>query len=273
MLHATNSLTNLSNESHYALQRCNSAEEVFETNSINRMHVKAKQKARDRQFLADSTSDYYTSRRPQSMFLNSQAPVYSSLQPASSVSALGTISENEMWDHTLTRPHAHNWAPEEIPSYPERSNTPLFRYTPTPVMEMAAPLSRPTTPQVLGQQRAMTPQILGEGIFLDDCDGRATPTAVSIHSSEQVTREFVPLFLNPQNGQVYSRDDGFFVPISNQDELLAKPPKPVRTSYDNFKFILYIYCPFMEKVMDKIIIKTTHNNCLKFQHFILHSEC
>ena len=250
MLSATNSLTNLSNESHYALQRCNSAEEVFETNSINRMHAKARQKAKDRHFVADSTSDYYTSRRPQSMFLNSQAPVYSSLQPASSVSALCTISENETWDHTLTRPHTHSWAPEERASYPERSITPLFRYTPTPVMEMA-PLSRPTTPQVLGQQRAMTPQILGEGVFLDDCSGRATPISVPIHSSEQVTREFVPLFLNPHNGKVYSRDDGFFMPITNQDELLAKPPTPVCVRYNNSKYIIHIYCPFMEKLWIK----------------------
>lgn len=228
LLSSAVSLTNLSSEPDYSLQRWQSASEVLEASSTYRLRSKPRQKARDvRHYVADSSSDYYTSRRPQSMVLNSQVPAYSILQPTTSVPALTTISENEMLNHSSPRPHDYDGYPEDGVFFPERTNTPLFRYTPTPVMEPTTPLSRPTTPQV--QPRAMTPQVLGGGTPLPGHNGRDNPTPVPIHSSEPVTREFVPLYLNPQTGQVYSHDDGFFMPVANQDELLAKPPKPVCT--------------------------------------------
>ena len=213
---------------------------------------KARQRAKDlRHSVADCNSDYYNNRRPQSMSLSSQVPAFSTLQSASSVSALGTISENETLCDSYTTPYN-----SREPFFTEQPDTPIFRYTPTPVVEtQSSPVVGSTdyhfhTKQPQGTSNA-GPKILSSGKHQltksrSGDNGYAEPpaTAATIHVSEPVSRQLVPLFLNPRTGQMYSRDKDYFRPISSHDELLSRPPKPVCTYHLPHSVLSCVICNF-----------------------------
>lgn len=233
LLSSASSLTNLSSEPDFSLQRCRSASEIFEPNSgsVSR-RLKTKQRAKDlRHSIADSRSDYYNNRRPQSISLSSQIPALSNLRSASSISALGTISENEALHGSSYTPF--NSVRDSI--YVEQPETPIFNYT-TLLAESGTPLRRSSFRQQhtrpLSGEINPGPQIVGSGSHqLNGASPNAyannSPATAPIHVSEPITQDFVPIYLNPLTGQMYSHNHDYFRPIFNPNELIARPPKPV----------------------------------------------
>lgn len=230
---SSTSLTNLTNEADYSLPRCRSATELYDPSSgSGSRHSKAKHRAKDlRHSIADSSSDYYNNRRPQSMSLSSQIPAFSNLQSASSISALGTISENEALCGSPHTPFNSQTGRDSI--FAEPPETPIFNYNPTalPLVESSTPTrvhsSAPQRHARLSQTLSnQGPQMTGsENHRVNGYSD--SPTAAPIHTSEPVVQEFVPIYLNPHTGQMYSQSHDYFRPITGINDLVASPPKPV----------------------------------------------
>ena len=234
-LSSASSLTNLDCEPDYPPPRTRSASELLEHSSITSpARFKSRQRSRDlRHSLADSRSDYYNSRRPQSISLSSQIPAHSALHSASSVSALGTISETGA---------AHRFSSNAQFStdsfFAELPDTPLFHYNPTlSLTELATPMRGGSFRHSRLSHTSSNHAPVTAGAGHNQLNGAKSnsfaesPSAAAassmIHISEPITREFVALYLNPVTGQMYSHNQDYFRPISSPKELLAAPPKPV----------------------------------------------
>ena len=228
-LGSASSLTNLSSEVHPSVTRTRSASELIETTSVSG-HLRSKQKVKVRHSVADS-SDYYNNRRPQSISLSAQIPVFSTLQSASSVSALGTISENEAIHGSSPNTQTDN----DSAIFAEPPDTPLFHYK-SSLTELAIPLRGPFHQQHTKLSQTSSNQLsqmagagschlnaVSSNSYLDS----PTTTASPIHTSEPITQQFVPLYLNPHTGQMYSQNHNYFRPISSPTEFISGPPKPV----------------------------------------------
>ena len=223
---SASSLTNLHSEPDYSVKRTLSASELFDTsyNYGSGGRWKGKQRAKDlRHSIADSRSDYYNSRRPQSICLSSQIPAHSNLQSASSISALGIISENEA---------VHGSSPTLLNDrdsiFADPPDTPIFHYTPTLALNGVD-----SSPQGPDHQHHTTispkpSSQLPQGSRSHQLSPNpSVATGTPIHTSEPITQQFVPLYLNPLTGQMYSQNSDYYSPISNPNELGARPPKPV----------------------------------------------
>ena len=236
-LTSASSLTNLDNEPDYPPPRTRSASELLEHSSIaSPARFRSRQRSRGLQrSLADSRSDYYNNRRPQSISLSSQIPAHSALHSTSSTSALGTISETN-----ATHGLSSNAQFSTDSFFAEPPDTPLFHYNPTlSLTELATPtrtgsfrhsrLSRTCSNQAPVTAGAGHRQLNGANSngYTEPPSAAAAPSM--IHVSEPITAEFVPLYLNPVTGQMYSHNQDYFRPISSPNELLAAPPKPVRS--------------------------------------------
>lgn len=265
LMGSSTSLTNLTNEADYSLPRCRSATELYDPSSgSGGRHSKAKHRARDlRHSIADSSSDYYNNRRPQSMSLSSQIPAFSNLQSASSISALGTISENEALCGSPHTPFNSQTGRDSI--FAEPPETPIFNYNPTalPLVESSIPTrvssSGPQRHTRLSQTLSnQGPQMTGSGNYrvngytdqgpqmTESGNHRAngytdSSTAAPIHTSEPVAQEFVPIYLNPLTGQMYSHSHDYFRPITGVNDLIASPPKPVCSTPRIFKTGLFYF--------------------------------
>ena len=234
-LGSASSLTNLSSEPDYPPQRTRSASELLEHSSIlSPARLRSRQRSRDlRLSLANSRSDYYNNCRPQSISLSSQIPAHSNLQSASSVLALGTISET---DAAFRRSTNGPISTDSI--FAEPPDTPLFHYHPTlSLTELATPtrggsfrnsrLSHTSSNQGPITAGAGHHQLNGTNSICYAYSPTPSAVAPMIHVSEPIAREFVALYLNPLTGQMYSHTQDYFRPISSPKELLAKPPIPV----------------------------------------------
>lgn len=225
-LSSASSLTNLNSEQDYPPQRARSASELLEHGTVlGPARFRSRQRSRDiRSSLADSRSDYYNNRRPQSISLSSQIPAHSALHSASSISALGTISETN-----ANRFSSNVLFSTDDSIFAETPDTPLFHYNP------ALSFSELTTPTRAGSVRQFNTQALGtrphelNGTNRNGVHHPPTDSSLSkmVHVSEPITREFVPFFMNPVTGQMYTHSDDYFKPIASTDELLVEPPKPV----------------------------------------------
>lgn len=240
LMGSATSLTNLTNESDYSLPRCRSASELYDPSSVSgSRHSKVKHRSKDiRYSIADSSSDYYNNRRPQSMSLSSQIPAFSNLQSASSVSGLGTISENEALCGSPHRPFSSQTVRESI--FVEPPETPIFNYNPTALPLVEA--STPTRVSTSGHQRhaRLSQTLSNQGPQTTESGNHRvngcadSSTAGPIHTSEPVVQEFVPIYLNPHTGQMYSHSRNYFRPITGMNDLITSPPKPVCTFYTSY---------------------------------------
>ena len=199
-----------------------------------------------RNSVAVTNSDYQSQWRSQ---LSPLVRVHGSgaIAAAPSAPSLDTISEYEMrgvndYNQEQFRPPHHYARRSEGVADPN-----MFRYTPTPAMDpssrqrVSAPLSRPTTPQIgsAGFARPASLVItspppsasMANTSFLRN-------SSQAIHISAAAANQFLPLFLNPETGNVYMFEDGYYIPVpaKNVEELeratningLTKPPTPVR---------------------------------------------
>ena len=195
-----------------------------------------KQRSRDlRHSMADSRSDYYNNRRPQSVSLGAQIPAFTIIHSASSVSALGTISENEAM--CGSSPHivfTHDSDRESI--FADPPETPIFNYNPTSSVAKVDKRSKDSPYQkhqrVSRTSLSVDPQVTSPGhepLSRIRSNGfvNVPTTTTPIHASEPITQEFVPLYLNPLTGQMYSHNQDYFRPISSPNEVITRPPKPV----------------------------------------------
>lgn len=122
----------------------------------------------------------------------------------------------------------------------------MFRYTPTPILDpqrqtVPTPLSRPTTPQVgsagyAQNQSTISPPTLSNSNKVAN-SGFLKASSQAIHTSAAADNQFLAIFLNPETGNVYMFEDGYYVPVpsNNVKELekatnintLTKAPTPV----------------------------------------------
>lgn len=198
-----------------------------------------------RNSVAITNSDYYNQWRPQiSPLVRVQGP--GATAPGPSAPSLDTISEYEMralsresihdnFNSPLVRPHvSHHRDSVADPS--------MFRYTPTPILDpqrqtVPTPLSRPTTPQFGQHQPAISLASPPEGNKIVNSNFLKA-SSQAIHISAAADNQFLPIFLNPETGNVYMFEDGYYIPVpsKNVKELekatninaLTKAPTPVR---------------------------------------------
>lgn len=208
-----------------------------------------------RNSVAVTNSDYYNQWRPQ---ISSLVKVHGSgaIRPIPSAPSLDTISEYEMRElhdddsqdqyklpHAYGKRPSHNREPVADPN--------MFRYTPTPILDpqrqtVPTPLSRPTTPQVGSAGFAQTrsqPEMSPFPMTALSPSGSSflRGSSQAIHVTAAATNQFVPIFLNPETGNVYMFEEGFYVPLSSKNvkelekttkiDTLTKPPTPVSSSY------------------------------------------
>lgn len=118
----------------------------------------------------------------------------------------------------------------------------MFRYTP-----VMPPFSRPTTPQI-GSGAGFAPIRPASVMSQHSTSAGAGATAPvnidflressqAIHISAAATNQFLPLFLNPETGNVYMFEDSYYIPIPSRSvkelekgttaNALTKVPTPV----------------------------------------------
>jgi hypothetical protein len=219
-----------------------------------RAHKKAQQW---RTSVAGTSSDYYNQWRPNvSPLVRAQSLHGGSTANLHSGASLGTISEYEyeMRDLGESNNDSEQFkSPYMVQTH--RSNRDsynadpsMFRYTPTPILDpqrqtVPTPLSRPTTPQLGNAGYAQNQPIISsppEGANKVANSNFLKASSQAIHASAAANNQFLPLFLNPETGNVYMYEDGYYVPIppKNVQELekatninssaLTKAPTPVR---------------------------------------------
>ena len=242
LLNSASSMTNLTTESEVSLQRTLSASELCDASYGGHRSRNKQQRTKDlRHSIADSRSEYYNFRRPQSVSLGSQLPAFpTTLHSASSASALGTISENEATcGSTPYIEFTHDSDGESI--FGDPPDTPIFNYNPISSVAKVNRQSRgspPPTQERIYASLSLQPQVESSGheqLSRTRSNGyvNVPTTTAPIHASEPITQEFVPLYLNPLTGQMYSHNQDYFRPISSPNEVITKPPKPVRDPVHN----------------------------------------
>lgn len=178
-----------------------------------------------RNSVAVTSSDYYNAFRPQMLRMH---------KPLRPISALEAISENEI---------ATTFQSPSRPISMTGDNLgPTFRYTPTPILDPArqtvpTPLSRPTTPQLL-MSHPSTPLVLdsqtqlgASGLLHASSSRCSTPQAIPFNAT--IENQFLPMFVNPQSGSVYTYEDGYYIPLPSehvqifQESAKVQPPAPV----------------------------------------------
>ena len=183
-----------------------------------------------RSSVAVTNSDYYNQWRPQ---MSPLVKVHGSgaIKPAPSAPTLDTISEYEIELHDR-RPSTRN----------QVADPKMFRYTPTPI---PPPLSRPTTPQIgnSGFAPIHTTSLSSPTSATANIDF-LRGSSQAIHITAAATNQFLPLFLNPETGNVYMFEDGYYLPIpsksvkelekSTKANTLTKPPTPVSSCQQYF---------------------------------------
>ena len=209
-----------------------------------------------RNSVAVTNSDYQSQWRAQ---LSPLVKVQGSgaIVAAPSAPSLDTISEYEMrgiGSYQIKSPLQYVQKSEGRGAVADPN---MFQYTPTPALDATArqrvstPLSRPTTPQIgsAGFARPASMVItspppppppplaqsssaiaMANASFLKN-------SSQAIHISTAAANQFLPLFLNPETGNVYMFEDGYYIPVppKNVEELekatnlngLTKPPTPV----------------------------------------------
>ena len=189
-----------------------------------------------RNSLAITNSDYYNARRPQLL------QMHSSLRHTPSAPALDTISENEP---------IHRFRSQDIPLsadvIPEDSETPLFRYTPTPEpARQTVPMSLSRTSTPAPRSRSTTPQSYPPIPPVPQSTPATTPQAGTIPFSESIKDHFVPLYYQPQTGQVYRLESEYYVPLSSQQletlvggSTVIEQPSLIAVSYDKVNLWLW----------------------------------
>ncbi len=203
-----------------------------------------------RNSVAVTNSDYQSQWRSQ---LSPLVKVHGSgaIAAAPSAPSLDTISEYEMrgigsysQDQFKSPLHYAKKSEERGGVGGAVADPNMFRYTPTPALDpssrqrVSTPLSRPTTPQIGsgGFARPSSiivtspPPAVANTSFLKN-------SSQAIHISAAASNQFLPLFLNPETGNVYMFEDGYYIPVpaKNVEELeratningLTKPPAPV----------------------------------------------
>ena len=206
--------------------------------------------------VASTNSDYYNQWRPQLSPLVRVHSIGSGINlPGQSAASLDTISEYEMrefggddidqeYKSPLVRPHVSQR--NSINADPS-----MFRYTPTPILDpqrqtVPTPLSRPTTPQIgSGGYAQPTPSIYLNSPPENGYNNKVAnsnflkASSQAIHVSAAANNQFLPLFLNPETGNVYMFEDGFYIPIPSKNvqelekatninsNVLTKAPTPV----------------------------------------------
>ena len=211
-----------------------------------------------RNSVAITNSDYYNQWRPQISPLVVKAQG-GGLPP--SAPSLDTISEYEMRELSDVESQGQFKSPLVYPktsqsrtqSRNSMADPSMFRYTPTPILDpqrqtVPTPLSRPTTPQVgsagfAPNQTPTTPAIVrtaSPSLTLPSPMANSSflkASSQAIHVSAAANNQFLPLFLNPETGNVYMFEDGYYLPVpaKNVKELekttnittLTRVPTPV----------------------------------------------
>lgn len=205
-----------------------------------------------RNSVAVTNSDYYNQWRPQ---ISPLVRLHSSggLKPAQS---LDTISEYDIeLQASSSRDQWMHQSREPVVADPN-----MFRYTPTPILDPArqtvpAPLSRPTTPQV-GSTGFSQPPVssfspTGPGT---NATSLLRGSSQAIHITAAATNQFLPIFLNPETGNVYMFEDGYYVPMSSKNikeleratnmNALTTAPAPVSSTLPLLVTSLWSCCNF-----------------------------
>lgn len=213
-----------------------------------RSHKKAA--AQWRTSVAITNSDYYNQRRPQ---ISPLVKVHNSgaIRPAPS---LDTISEYEMKDICDSSDSRYQLFYGDDKDDDIVADPGMFRYTPTPILDpvrqtVPTPLSRPTTPQLGSgpavlthyQSRTESPALNQQPAAASLSSALLASNSQAIHATAAATNQFLPLYINPESGNVYMFERGFYVPLSSRgvEELektttangLTKPPAPVNMVY------------------------------------------
>ena len=166
-----------------------------------------------------------------------------SMRPAPSAPSLDTISEYEMRElsadetsivdplSTVYQKHSKDLAD---PS--------MFRYTSTPILDPArqrapTPLSRPTTPQVGNAGFVPTQISCANSSPAGTNPSLFRASSQAIHVSTAADNQFLPIFINPESGNVYMFEDGYYLPLSSSNvktletatniSRFTQPPIPV----------------------------------------------
>lgn len=197
-----------------------------------------------RSSVAVTNSDYYNQWRP------NMVKHVAGVMP--SAPSLDTISEYEMRGLCNNDSEDHFRSPlvyQQKYNHQEKdpvADPNMFRYNPTPILDpvrqtVPTPLSRPTTPQIgsVAQNRS-TPQ---PPLSPPETSGGVSNTAFlrgssqTIHVSAAANNQFLPIYLNPETGNVYMFEEGYYVPVppKNAKELekatnmnnITKPPTAV----------------------------------------------
>ena len=174
-----------------------------------------------RNSVAITNSDYYNQWRPQ------MSPLVklhgSGVITGPSAPSLDTISEYEMRElgeadsqDQFRSPLVHAQMARDKGAV---ANPNMFRYTSNPILDPArqtvpTPLSRPTTPQLgsagFAPTQPFTPAMSTSTNFLRE-------SSQAIHISAAANNQFLPIFLNPETGNVYMFEDGYYIPVPSKD--------------------------------------------------------
>ena len=191
---------------------------------------RAQKKAQTRRTsVAVTNSDYYNQWRPQMSPLVKARGSGANIKPAPSAPSLDTISEYDI--ELLDRRPG-----------PEPADPNMFRYTPTPILDPSRQSipSRPTTPQIgsggfapIHSMSIMSPPSSATATNINFLRG----SSQAIHVTAAANNQFLPLFLNPETGNVYMFENGYYIPIPSKsvEQLergttaggLTKAPTPV----------------------------------------------
>lgn len=188
-----------------------------------------------RSLVAVTNSDYYSQWRTQ---ISPLVKVHGSgaIKPAPSAPSLDTISEFE-YEIELPDRRPGSRGPIADPN--------MFRYTPTPMLDPARqsvppPLSRPTTPQIgnSGFAPIHTASLTSVGTSNNNF---LRGSSQAIHITASATNQFLPLLLNPETGNVYMFEDGYYIPIPSKSvkelekgtnaNTLTRAPTPVSCAH------------------------------------------
>ena len=159
-----------------------------------------------------------------------------------SAPSLDTISEHELVANF--QPSSTSTILSPLVTKQQQADPNMFRYTPTPVLDPARqsvprPLSRPTTPvpPSLASSRATTPAVISPtATSYDPSFSMWRDRSQAIPQSSDVENQFRPVFVNSENGGLYTLEDGYYIPLiplqlqtleGSARNAITQPPVPV----------------------------------------------
>ncbi len=204
-----------------------------------------------RNSVAVTSSDYYNQRRPQTVSqLAVKQQLHAPLRTTTGPQPLHPITENEKEEYMSKRSSMvadlHELNGLQI------TDSRLFRYHSN--SSLTGTTSRPTTPQITNPQlgrlkrqpsNASSINSLGRAdSMLSLTDGSYTlPSSTPMRQSSflrmnqqavpltaATENQFLPLYINPDSGQVFMFEGGYYIPVmqGSMGAFQAKPPAPVR---------------------------------------------